>query len=260
MRILITFALENEFAPWRAMHAFEKSRWCGEEAYFSEVGAAELGVILTGVGPRRAGLAAANVMRSESRSIDACISAGLAGALKSEYRIGQVLAARQVISEAKRAECPDRLIPGSELLLSIADRHGATVVDRFYTAERMVISANDKRRLGAEADAVEMESFEILLESRAFGVPAVAIRAISDLVDEDLPLDLNRVLTGEGEISVPRVLGQVAMSPAAIPGLIRLEKQSRTAAGDLAKFLDSYVLAVAAQPTASFTTMAAAVR
>jgi nucleoside phosphorylase len=258
VRILVTFAMENEFAPWRAMHTFEKSKWGDEEAYFANIGAADVGVMLTGVGHDRAGLAAANVIWGESHSIDACISTGLAGALKPEYRIGQVLAARRVASEAKRT--PDRLMPGSELLLAIAGRHGATLVDRFYTSERMVTSAADKHRLGAEADAVEMESFDILLESWAFGVPAVAIRAISDRVDEDLPLDLNRVLTGEGEISVPRVLGQVAMSPKAIPGLIRLGKQSRSAAGELAKFLDSYVVAVAEQSTASLTALAASVR
>ena len=49
------------------------------------------------------------------------------------------------------------------------------------------------------------------------GIPGVAIRAISDLADEDLPLDMNEVFTDEGQVSIPRILGQVALHPQSIP-------------------------------------------
>ncbi len=45
------------------------------------------------------------------------------------------------------------------------------------------------------ADAVEMESFAVLSRARANGVPGIAIRAVSDTVDEDLPLGMNEVFT-----------------------------------------------------------------
>src|SRR6202041_2278330 len=92
--------------------------------------------------------------------------------------------------------------------------------------------------------AVEMESFEILLESAAYGIPAVAIRAISDTLDDDLPLDMNRIFTDEGQVSIPRVLGQVALHPTSVPDLVRLGQNSKTAAEALARFLDKYVTTV----------------
>ena len=90
-----------------------------------------------------------------------------------------------------------------------------------------------------------MESFEVLLESAAYGIPAIAIRAISDSVDDDLPLDMNRIFTDEGQVSIPRVLGQVALHPRAVPDLVRLGQNSKTAAESLANFLDKYITIVA---------------
>ena len=92
------------------------------------------------------------------------------------------------------------------------------MVDRFYSAERAIAPRDEKRHLGESADAVEMESFQVLFKARTDGIPAVAIRSISDAVDEDLPLDMNEVFTERGEVSIPRVLGQVALRPAIAAG------------------------------------------
>src|SRR5579863_1544203 len=104
MRILVTFALENEFAPWRAKHDFRAAEWGGFGVHVAEIGGAETGVILTGAGPKHAGHAAATVMRAEGDSIGLCISSGLAGALRPEYSVGQILAANAVASESPRAD------------------------------------------------------------------------------------------------------------------------------------------------------------
>jgi adenosylhomocysteine nucleosidase len=241
MKILVTFALENEFAPWRAMHDFRPGKWGEANAYCTQIGAAEVGVVLTGAGPRQAGLVASSVLSSESDSINLCVSSGLAGALKTDYKVGQVLAARSVRTETVRADLRGNVLESSAPMLSFAADCGATVVDQFYSAERVVGRAEEKRHLGEHSDAVEMESFEILHESAAFGIPAIAIRAISDTVDDDLPLDMNRIFTDEGQVSIPRVLGQVALHPTAVPDLVRLGQNSKLAAESLARFLDKFV-------------------
>jgi predicted trehalose synthase len=69
----------------------------------------------------------------------------------------------------------------------------------------------------------------------------VAIRAVSDGVGEDLPVDFNRVLTKQGDVSIPRILGEVLRSPQSLPALVRFGQQSRRAADALAKFLDNYL-------------------
>ena len=244
MKILVTFALENEFAPWHAMRKFRAGNWGEANVYSAEIGYAEVGVVLTGAGPRQAHTQAAKVFGSDPDAINLCVSAGLAGALKPNYQVGQVLAARSLRTEAVRDDLKKNVLESSAPLLSFAAECGATVVDQFYSAERVVGRSEEKRHLGEHSDAVEMESFEVLLESAAYGIPAIAIRAISDSVDDDLPLDMNRIFTDEGQVSIPRVLGQVALHPGSVPDLVRLGQNSKAAARSLADFLDKYITTV----------------
>src|SRR5580692_1250879 len=244
MKILVTFALENEFAPWRAMREFRASKWGDADVYCAQIGAAEVGVILTGAGPKRAHLEAAKILGSDPDSINLCVSSGLAGALKPEYKMGQVLAARSVRTEAELTDPSSNPQASSGPLLSFAGECGATVVGQFHSAERVVGRAEEKRHLGEHSDAVEMESFEVLLESAAYGVPAIAIRAVSDTVNDELPLDMNRIFTDEGQVSIPRVLGQVALHPTSVPDLVRLGQNSKAASESVARFLDNYIATV----------------
>jgi len=250
MKILVTFAMENEFAPWRALRPFRPSDWGKAEVYSAQIGAAEVGVIVTGVGPRVAGLRAQDAMHANGSSIQMCVSSGLAGAVKSEYAIGQVLAAKAVRSAMPGGDRGTNLVECSGALLSFAESCGATLVNRFYTSERAIGTAEEKEHIGQLADAVEMESFGVLTEAAGAGIPGVAIRAISDLAEEELPLDMNEVFTHEGRVSVPRVLAQVARHPGAMPGLMKLGKQNKTAAESLAQFLDRYVATVAERTAA----------
>jgi hypothetical protein len=84
----------------------------------------------------------------------------------------------------------------------------------------------------------------VLIEGGMFAEKIVAIRAISDTVDEDLPLDFNRVTDAEGEISITRILGQIAGSPTAVPALVRFGQRSRSAAEALTAFLERYLLSL----------------
>jgi adenosylhomocysteine nucleosidase len=245
MKILVTFALENEFAPWRAMREFRASKWGDADVFRAQIGAAEVGVILTGAGPKQAHLETSKILGSDPDSINLCVSSGLAGALKPEYLVGQVLAARSVRTEGELPDPSSNPQSSSAPLLSFAAECGATAVDQFYSAQRVVGRAEEKRHLGEHSDAVEMESFEVLLESAAYGVPAIAIRAVSDTVNDELPLDMNRIFTDEGQVSIPRVLGQVALHPTSVPDLVRLGQNSKAAAEALARFLDKFVATVA---------------
>jgi adenosylhomocysteine nucleosidase len=102
-------------------------------------------------------------------------------------------------------------------------------------------SAAEKRELGRVADAVEMESGDVLYDASAFAAKVIAIRGISDIVDEDLPMDFNRVMTPSGQVSISKVLGEVVRHPTSVPALIRFGKHGRMAAKELCAFLDRYV-------------------
>jgi nucleoside phosphorylase len=241
MKILVTFALENEFAPWRKMRGFSKvSAGAWDHSYREKVGDTEVRVFLTGAG-RFAAQREASVAFGEIP--DVCIVSGLSGGLRSDHLLGAVLAARSVTDAtgSKVYYCdPD--------LLSSAAAVGAKRVDRFLTADHVVGTAAEKHELGASADAADMESLWILAAAAEREVPAIVIRAISDTVDSDLPLDFNRIFNERGAVSIPRVVGQLATRPMQVGGLIRLAHDSERAASNLASFLDSFVQSLTAPP------------
>jgi adenosylhomocysteine nucleosidase len=238
MRILVTFAVEAEFAPWRKLRSFERQTSGSAEYYAVRIGGADVNVLLTGVGGKSAWLETTKI--AWDCDVDVCISSGLAGALRTEYQLGDILAAKEV--HAARWK---RLVTSDEKLIQLAEEHGAKAVGSFYSADRVIGLASEKRELGGVADAVEMESGEVLYEASAFGAKVIAIRAISDAAEEDLPLDFNRVMTPAGEVSIPKVLSEVARHPMSVPALVRFGKQSREAAAKLGAFLDRYLEGVA---------------
>lgn len=245
MKILVTFAVEAEFAAWRGRHEFvtvASGDYLLEQAKIAD---ADVSVLLTGVGP---GFANENVMgvcteeACRGRRFDLCISAGLAGALRGSHLIGEVVVPRTIRSDhqGNTDSFAQKFIPDCELV-NLAAECGAKIVERSLTTSRVVRSAAEKSNLGAEAEVVEMESYEVLSEAGAWGTRGIAIRAVSDTVDETLPIDFSKTITDEGEVSYWRVLGEVARHPSAMPGLIRLGRNSRGAAQKLATFLSAYV-------------------
>jgi nucleoside phosphorylase len=233
------------------MHKFRESTWGNADVFATEINGADVAVLLTGVGQRPAKLALSRIAWGGSGTLEYCISSGLAGGLRPEYSIAQVVAAREIASEGAGDENGEpKVTLASPSLISFASECGATVVNRLYSAERAIGRPDEKKHLGKIADAVEMESFEILAAATAAGVPAVAVRAISDTSEEPLPLDMNEVFSDQGQLSIPRVVGQVALHPQALPGLVKLGQQSKKAAESLAEFLDRYIarIAASAQP------------
>lgn len=241
MRILVTFAVEAEFAPWRKLRQFSESASGSVPTYAAQLVNAEVIVLLTGVGGRKAWADATKIIWDGN--VDVCISSGLAGGLRTEHRPGDILAAREVHATSWK-----KVIPCDCGLLQMASKCGAKIAEAFYSVDRVLVRSEDKRELGATADAVEMESGDILLEAVAFGAKVIAIRGISDAVEEDLPLDFNRITTGAGDVSIGRVLMQAAMHPRSVPALIRFGQQSHRAAEKLTRFLEQYIQKMAHGP------------
>ena len=251
MKILVSFALENEFAPWRRLRSFTRVAELDFAAYDTKVEAADVRVVLTGVGPERAGSVMARALQWEP---NVCISSGVAGSLRATYRVGEVFVAREVMElESGRTIVTDRE------LVEAAERRGIRLAERLLSSANMVATAEGKGRLGRMAEAVEMESFVVLTEAAARKIPAVAIRAISDAADQDLPMDFSRVLDDQGKVQASKVARSLASAPHKLPALLRLGRNARLAATKLAEFLDGYIVDLAARANRSIE-MARAIR
>jgi nucleoside phosphorylase len=88
--------------------------------------------------------------------------------------------------------------------------------------------------------AVDMESAHVLAWARRAGLRALAVRAIADGPDDEVPPELYGVLGTDGRmrpVSAARLLGR----PTLLGAAWRLGQRSRQALGSLARFLRAFV-------------------
>jgi adenosylhomocysteine nucleosidase len=242
MRILVTFAIKAEFSQWSSRHPFvpyEFENWERRrefDLFKANIGYNEVTVLLTGIG----GESAAKEMLSIPVEVhDICISSGLAGSLDAALSPGDVVVARatETLNRSCRAT-------SDAALFDLAVTYGAKPVNVSLTSEKIVATAEAKEELGQKGSVVEMESTYILAAAAQRGMPAVAVRAISDAADEDLPVDFGRILDSHGHLKMGGLLKEVGLSPYRIPLLIQFGRQSRAAGKSLADFLDRYIYAI----------------
>jgi nucleoside phosphorylase len=250
MKILVTFAVGTEFAAWRRQHDFRQVAHDPFPLYVSEVGGNTVKALITGMGTAAAAEATRWALRSP---VDICISSGFAGALNRDLAVGTVIAGRLIL----RAE-QELAVASDQYLLALAQEVGARQVERFLTSEHLIRDSAQKMALAAEADAVEMESFEILAEAARHGVRAAAVRSVSDIASCSLPYDFDAVRDTRGQIRIGALIAQMIRQPQRLASLMRFTRDCRLAARQLADFLDDYVLLLSARLDLSQSEMVAA--
>jgi nucleoside phosphorylase len=233
MRVLVTYAVEAEFAPWRKLRDLRRRELGGRPAFEAEIGRARVDFVVTGMGPGNA-LKGAEAAMSEPHDI--CIASGFAGSLQAEHRVGDVLAAQAVQQIGKR-----ETIECARNLFRAACSNQAVAARMFLTSDHLITKAAEKEQLAPFGDAVDMESFATLSMAKRKRLAAVAIRVISDRFDEDMPADIDTTVDANGRVLVRGVAKHLARHPLQLPALIRLGRQTRTAAEALAHYLEAFL-------------------
>jgi nucleoside phosphorylase len=245
MRILVTFAVEAEFAPWRKRHSFVPVSMptpIGLQDHFFYRGTVfenDADVLLTGIGWEESN--AANRPRYVLRELlknkpDLCISSGLAGGLRADLRCGDTVAAREVLLQTG-----GDTFRSSANLLALAKDAGARIDMKQITETHMVCEASAKSALSKFGDFVDMEGYHILQIVSGTRIPVISVRAISDTLDLDLPSEIDKVVNREGHVQVIPLLKLIMKRPGQIGPLLSFGAQSRDAAINLADFLDRFL-------------------
>lgn len=246
MKVLVTFAVDAEFSPWRKLREFRFIDYQGLRLWRSDAEDVEITALITGMGPEAAAQAMDLMMRMADgdQYFDVCVSSGLAGALMEELSPEEIIAPYGLVVEQKYGDLPrDRMEVDVELR-KLAVKLGAKDADCLFTTDKVVVKVEQKKNCAAKAQAVDMESFQIVKQACAWGARCVVIRGISDSSKKDLPIDFNLTLSGEKQVSIVKVVIQLAKNPFVLPALLRFAKQSRRAADLLANFLEKYVHAL----------------
>ena len=228
--LLLTFAAKEESRP------FEKL-----------IGArSNLRVLLTGIGQRNAERAIRGALAEQLPKL--VLTCGFAGGLNPELATGTVVFSTDEEVRSRRGneadsplnvQAPPPYVGGYEPCLSAALLAAGARPAKFYCAEKVVATAGEKRALwqSTGADAVEMESGVIRRICREHNIPGATVRAISDAAHEDLPLDFNRLMDANQNLSYGKLALASLKSPGKISALLKLQKQTRLAAEKLAEVL-----------------------
>jgi adenosylhomocysteine nucleosidase len=242
MRILVTFAIKAEFSQWSSRHPFvpyEFENWETRrefDLFKANIGSDEVTVLLTGIG---GGSASKAILSIPLELHDVCISSGLAGSLDTALQPGDVVVARATETldrSGKAASDPN--------LVDLAVASGAKPVNVSLTSDKIIATADAKEDLSRLGSIVEMETTHILAAAMQRHVPCMAVRAISDAANEDLPVDFARILDSHGHLKMGGLLKEVGLSPYRIPLLVQFGRQSRAATKSLADFLDRCIPAI----------------
>jgi adenosylhomocysteine nucleosidase len=226
----------------------------GRAVFIDQVGAAEYWLVQTGVGAAKAGHAACWLFQQGRFHL--AVSTGFACALVPA-EIGARLGGCEVVALSTDRSTPGETldVPGAErdLCWSLLQAHTPRQqLGRFLSVDRIVIRAADKQAHARATGAVglDMESAALAREAWQARVPFVIVRTVSDLLEEDLPLDFNLFLRPTGWITG---IASLLRAPGSLHGLTRLRRQSRTAGENLTAWFRQYAGARATAPSLSTT-------
>jgi adenosylhomocysteine nucleosidase len=180
------------------------------------------------------------------RSFDFAIASGFACALTAAA-VGDLLIGTEVVlGGARNGQADaDQVLACSPHLVALALRSArdAGLVarqGRLVTVPHVIGRAREKREVaaGAEAIGLDMESAAVCEVAIAKGVPVLVARAVSDLLDEDLPLNFNHFLQPGGWT---RGVIACLTHPSALLGLNRLRVQAGVGAARLTCFFGRFL-------------------
>jgi len=231
-KVLVAFALKEEFAPWRRRHRFHSVSTSQYDVYATSFGPTEVCVALTGVGAL--GAHRFNDLIAQFTPTLGIVT-GVAAGLKPEWRPGDLLAAQSVCAPDGKER-----IPGDLDLIALAVQCGAKPAPALITLPHIARTTVEKARLASLGDAADMESFPSMKPWSARGIPCLALRAILDPVEMPMSCDFEAALDAHGQVRITKILAQLARRPQLLPDFLHLARQSRRVLIRLAHFLDRF--------------------
>jgi adenosylhomocysteine nucleosidase len=179
-------------------------------------------VAIAGIGHSAGTRAAESVVREAKPGI--LISAGLAGALSSSLKAGDIVRPREVVDEAS------------------GERYETIGGDALLVTALRVTGSKGKQRLAVSysASAVDMEGAAVARIAKRHGIPFAAVKAISDELGFPMP-PVNGFLTPEGQLRAGAFAAHVAVRPWWWLPTLRLALNSRRASRNLAAALQHLI-------------------
>lgn len=224
-RIVIVAALEREIRPLTKHWHCEKLFHEGHELSFCEGGYAS--IAFGGIGPEAARRAAEAAIARYSP--DLVISAGIAGALTPELRVGETIFPSLVINAQDGSR--------HETAIKLAMIGKTPLARTTLVSFAEIAGVEQKQKLGKAfaAQAVDMEAAAVAVAAQQHGLKFLAIKAISDEVEFEMP-EIQRFVR-DGEFLTQRFVLHVSLRPWLWLKVARLARNTKLASENLCAWL-----------------------
>ncbi len=270
MRTVLLFALPEEHASFRTA----TGPWCLTcqtpfKTFLCTTLSHDLVLVETGMGQEP--LCRALSWLLELPHPDLIISAGFAGSLSEHLSVGDVCLGEAFMcfdedyglhrsGEVARAALPDAASRNHDGLASVMEcsplatfhlkrdsehpRQWLPLAGRhlFHQARIITVTRPQQKALLAHRFAegtslMDMESYYAVRFCFERRIPVLAIRVVSDGLEDELDFDLGAISDDQGKVRVARVLASVIRSPRLMRSYYHAWRRSRTAARSLGSFL-----------------------
>jgi nucleoside phosphorylase len=231
-KVLVAFALKEEFAPWRRRHRFSPVASSPYPAFMTSFGSTEIYVALAGAGAPQA-----HFFQEMTTQFNPSLGivTGVAAGLKPEWRPGDMLVARTVSGPDGEEQ-----IRGALNLIDLAVQCGAKPAPMLITVPHIARTLEKKAHLATVGDAADMESLPLMQQWSDCGIPSLALRVILDPVEMPMTCDFEAAMDPHGQVRITQILAQLARRPQLLADFLPLARQSRRVLKILARFLDLF--------------------
>ena len=246
--VLVLAALPEEVGPTRA-RLRRRARLRGTpniQGWTGTLAQVPVTLALTGAGAANARTAMTRLL-SDRPTPALVVVIGLGGGLDPRLRAADLVIGAHVMN----GDGASRRVAHAQWLAR-AERATGGVPGTIATVDQLVGTAAEKRvlvrRLCTQLDAeglpwgaVDLETWWCVEQAAEQGIPWVALRAISDAAQDDLPAPLSTCRDAQGGIDRRRVVLGAVRQPGSVPGLVRLAWRTRRCAQVLADALERLI-------------------
>ena len=184
----------------------------------------------------------------EHNTARAIVSIGFAGSLSNALQAGDLVIASSIRDAVAQ---PDKSLLSSaeNVQLPEVPVHNGIAI----TTDEIIWQAESKRALAAtlelnEIGIVDMESTAVAGVCGRHELPFLIVRSITDLLDEDLPLNFNLYRGEDGRVDSARIVKAALLRPRALSGLMELRRRSELCAQRMADFVRVLALLISQRP------------
>ena len=171
-----------------------------------QIGNNAIRVAVTGIGPKKAHRAVQQVCTGSLGFYpDLLINAGFCGAVRNEFNIGHLIIANRLAYRDREIQLENSPIEKVADLLVESEYH----IGKVHTFNWPVLS---RSRVTGDTLAVDMESFAIAQTAAKYQIPAIIIKAVSDIVPKHASLISLRNLVRSLKINSKKARARLSMN------------------------------------------------